>query len=240
MALVLWDIDQTLLDAGAFDREVWFTLCGELLGVPPRPVHVVPGRTIRQILRAILREYGADAATAERLLPEALRLEVERVAAERSRLASRGRLLPGVRAVVAALDRTPGVVQSVLTGNQAATTRLKLAAFGLAPPLDLRVAATGTDDEHRPSLVPAARSRAEARYGPGTATPTVLVGDSVLDIEAARANDARVVAVATGITSRADLTAAGPDAVLDDLADLRASLTAILPSPVPGHGAAAP
>jgi phosphoglycolate phosphatase-like HAD superfamily hydrolase len=228
MTLVLWDIDQTLLDVGRTDREVWFSLCGELLGVPPRPVEVVPGSTIRQILRAILRGYGADAATADRLLPEALRREVTRIAAEGPTLPARGRLLPGVRQAVDALERTPGVIQSVLTGNQLDTSRTKLTAFELSPPLDLRYGAFGSDHEDRPSLVPIARARTESAHGAGTATRTVLVGDSVLDIQAAHHNGARVVAVATGTTSRAALTAAGADAVLDDLADLDQALSAIL------------
>lgn len=228
MTLVLWDIDQTLLDVGATDREVWFSLCADLLDVPPRRVPIVPGSTIRQILRTILRDYGADARTADRLLPEALRREADRIAAAGPSLPSRGRLLPGVRAVVAALDGTPGVVQSVLTGNQLDSARAKLAAFELAPPLDLALGAYGSDHEDRPELVPIARARADSARGGGTAARTVLVGDSVLDIQAARHNGARIVAVATGTTPRATLAAAGADAVLDDLADLDRALAAIL------------
>ncbi|HEY3505591.1 MAG TPA: haloacid dehalogenase-like hydrolase [Actinocatenispora sp.] len=226
MVLVLWDVDQTLLDVGAVDREVWYSVCGELLGVPARAATVVPGRTIRQILRDILREYGADTATADRLLPEALHREAELLATRP--LAAEGRILPGVPEVVAALDRAPGVVQSVLTGNQLATTELKLAAYGLVPPLDLRFGAYGSDREHRPDLVPVARSRTAAVHGASAATPTVLVGDSRLDVEAAHRNDARIVAVATGTTSAAELRTAGADVVLDDLADLPRSLDAIL------------
>ncbi|GAA4208256.1 HAD family hydrolase [Actinocatenispora rupis] len=226
MVLVLWDVDQTLLDLGAVDREVWYSLCADLVGVPPRPATVVPGRTIRQILRDILREYGAAPETADRLLPVALEREAEALA--RRDLRTAGRLLPGVPEVVAALDRDPTVVQSVLTGNQLATTRLKLAAFDLVPPLDLRYGAFGSDREHRPDLVPVARERTAAAYGPGAAMPTVLVGDSVLDVDAAHRNDARVVAVATGFTPAAELRAAGADVVLDDLGDLPRSLAAIL------------
>ena len=231
MALVLWDVDQTLLDVGAVDREIWSTLCAELLAVPARPVEVVQGRTIRQILRAILRQYGADEATAERLLPVALRQEADRLAALSGTLPDRGRLLPGVPEVVAALAATPGVVQSVLTGNQDVTTRLKLAAFGLVPPLDPAIGAYGSDAEHRPDLVPVARARARATHGPRAATPTVLVGDSRLDVETARHNGARIVAVATGSTPPAELSAAGADVVLADLADVDRALTAILPVP---------
>ncbi|GIH15794.1 HAD family hydrolase [Rugosimonospora africana] len=228
MVLVLWDVDQTLLDIGTVDRQVWFSLCADLVGVPVRPAAVRQGSTIRPILRSILREYGADPATAERLLPEALRREVAGVAAARPRFAEHGRVLPGVRAVVAALARTAGVVQSVLTGNQVDTARLKLAAFGLVPPLDLAAGAFGSDSEDRPALVPVARARAEAAYGADRVGPIVLVGDSRLDVETARDNGVRIVAVATGETSREALAAAGADVVLDDLADQRRALAAIL------------
>jgi phosphoglycolate phosphatase-like HAD superfamily hydrolase len=54
----------------------------------------------------------------------------------------------------------------------------------------------------------------------------VVVGDTVKDVAAARAVGAAVVAVASGSTDRATLAAAGPDLLLDSLAELAAALAA--------------
>jgi phosphoglycolate phosphatase len=55
----------------------------------------------------------------------------------------------------------------------------------------------------------------------------VLIGDTPLDVAAARATGARSVGVATGTSSAAELAAADADAVLPDLTDTAAVLAAI-------------
>lgn len=77
-------------------------------------------------------------------------------------------------------------------------------------------------------MVPHAWGRAEAAYGE-TNSPahTVVLGDTVLDVKAALAHGAAMVAVASGTTSAADPRDAGADVVLDDLADTARVLEAI-------------
>ena len=57
---------------------------------------------------------------------------------------------------------------------------------------------------------------------------TVLVGDTPADIEAALVNGASAVGVGSGSFDVAELAQAGAHAVLPDLADTAAALTAIL------------
>ncbi len=112
-----------------------------------------------------------------------------------------------------------------------ALAEVKLATLGLDRYLDLRVGAYGDAHEIRADLVPLARASAAAAYRADFGGPaTVLVGDTPLDIGAARAAGARGVGVATGSSTVADLTAAGADAVLPDLADTTRVLAAILGS----------
>jgi phosphoglycolate phosphatase len=124
------------------------------------------------------------------------------------------------------------VVQSVLTGNVRRMAEMKLGAVGLDANLDLETGAYGDSHEIRSELVHLARGNAARKYGREFAgTATVLVGDTPLDVAAARATGARAVAVATGGTSADKLAESGADAVLPDLTDTPAVLSAILAVP---------
>jgi phosphoglycolate phosphatase len=52
----------------------------------------------------------------------------------------------------------------------------------------------------------------------------VLIGDSEIDVEAARAASMRAIAVTWGFRDRADLERSGPDALVSDANELRAAL----------------
>jgi len=121
------------------------------------------------------------------------------------------------------------VIQSLLTGNIRPLAEVKLGALALAGHLDLDAGAYGDAHEVRAELVPVARRNAELAYGGDFGgQATVLVGDTPFDVGAALATGARVVGVATGGFSVAELAASGAHAVLPDLADIDRVLAAIL------------
>jgi phosphoglycolate phosphatase-like HAD superfamily hydrolase len=165
----------------------------------------------------------------ERHLPAFNEALVTALAAKAAVIRERGRALPGAGEVLAALDRTDGVVQSLLTGNVQPNALLKLASFELDGYLDFEVGGFGSDHHHRPSLVQVARDKAERKYGTAfDGAATVLVGDTPLDVAAGKAGGARVVAVATGPYRADELRATEADAVLEDLRDTEAARAAIL------------
>ena len=124
------------------------------------------------------------------------------------------------------------VYQSVLTGNVRTLAEVKLRAVGLSHPLDLCIGAYGDDHEIRAELVHLARRRASGVHDRPAADfsgeATIVVGDTPLDIEAALAAGARAVGVATGGYSAHALRAAGAHAVLTDLTNTTAVLSALL------------
>jgi phosphoglycolate phosphatase len=141
--------------------------------------------------------------------------------------------LPGAAAAIAALAAA-GARQSVLTGNIRPLAALKLAGAGLGQDLDLDVGAYGDAHEVRAELVTAARRAAQAAYGTDFGGwSTVLIGDTPLDVGAALASGARVLGVATGSFTGADLAAAGAHAVLPDLTDAALVLAAVTGQPRP-------
>lgn len=120
------------------------------------------------------------------------------------------------------------MTQSVLTGNTRPASEIKIQAFGLDEHLDFEIGAYGTDADTRADLVAIARQRAEhARSHPYTAADTVLIGDTPNDVAAALDGGARIIAVATGKNTVAELKEAGAGTVLPDLTNTPSLIAAI-------------
>ena len=136
-------------------------------------------------------------------------------------------LLPGVADLVRRLDIAEGVVLGLLTGNIEEGARIKLAPTGLWP--YFRTGAFGSDDGDRRRLPSLAARRAQALTGHAFRPEEVLViGDTPLDIECARAFGAVAVAVATGFHPYADLEAEKPDLLFESFADVKTAASRLL------------
>jgi phosphoglycolate phosphatase len=221
MLLVLWDIDGTLVRTAGHGRVAFEEAFRAVVGREPDPVDYA-GRTDRQIVDIMLGGRPGDAPRILEELAGTLALRKDAMAAE-------GYAYPGVPEVLEALHRRDDVINSLLTGNIQANAVVKVSAFGLEPWLDFDVGAYGSDPhEERSDLVAVARRRAAAKYGEPTGA--VLVGDTPLDVRAAKEAGARAVAVATGFADPEALRASDPDAYLDDLSDTGAAVAAITAS----------
>jgi phosphoglycolate phosphatase len=229
--LVLWDVDQTLLNPARTGAIAYRLALRELWDLEMPAVSVpMAGRTDSAIAVDVLTAAGI--ADPRGQLARFQEVQARYAGDVRDAVRARGRALPGAAEAVAALAaRSDGrrIIQSALTGNLRALAEAKLSAVGLTAHLDLDAGAYGDVSENRADLVPAAQRGASARYGGDfSGAATVLVGDTPLDVAAALAHGARAVAVATGSFSEADLRAAGAHAVLPDLTDLGRVLAAIL------------
>jgi phosphoglycolate phosphatase len=225
--LVLWDIDQTLLEARGAGRDAYAAAFQRLVGRPLDQPWQFNGRTELAAATEVLRAHGVEPTPAlVRSFVAAITAELHARADDMRR---RGRVLPGAADALAACAAVAGLHQSVLTGNVAGLAELKLRLFGLDRHLDLRIGAFGDDAIERTDLPPHAWRRAEQHLGHRfTGADTVIVGDTLLDVAAGRVAGARVVAVATGPADPAALHRAGADVVLPDLVDTSAVLTAIV------------
>lgn len=224
--LVLWDIDQTLIVTDGVATEAYAAAVRRTIDQPWRGDMTFNGLTERAMATRILRMHGVEPEPG--LLTRFL-TNIELALLDRAEATkTRGRALVGARAALEALAEVADVRQSVLTGNVRSVAEMKLRAFELDAWIDFGIGAYGDDEFERNALVPRAWSRAHAQYGRAySPADTVLLGDTVRDVEAGLAHGAAVVAVASGTTSAADLRAAGAAVVLDDLADTAAVLAAI-------------
>ena len=135
------------------------------------------------------------------------------------------RAVDGVPALLATLHAA-GARTGVVSSKKGETVRLGLRAVGLAEHIDV-LAGQEETGRHKPD--PAPLRYAAERLG-ADASECVYVGDAVVDIQAARAAGMGTVAVTWGAAPRHALEAAEPDAVVDDVAALRAVLLDHRPS----------
>ncbi|WP_236242206.1 HAD family hydrolase [Streptomyces sp. CC228A] len=213
--IVLWDIDHTLIDNAGVSKEIYAAAFTALAGFPPAQAARTEGRTDRLIMRDMFLRNGVSE-------PGWTGIEAALAQAGQERfgeLQKRGMALPGARDALKSAAGQDTWVSSVLTGNIAPNAHVKLSAFDLDSLVDLTVGAYGADALQRPDLVDVSRERIRHRYGAGQDVPVVLVGDTPRDVEAALATGCQVLAVASGIHSRDELSAAGASVVLPDLSD---------------------
>lgn len=231
--IVLFDIDGTLLitsGTGAIALEdalsSRFGISGALKGIP------VAGRTDFAILRDVFdRKLGRLPKPDE--LEEASDLYFK--ALERQFRNPRGlTLLPGIPTLVQELAKRSDVVLGLGTGNMERTGRLKLQAAGLDEFFATGGFAedAGEHGERSLLLLAAARRATEdwnrnqsAKFestAPLTPPPpcVLIIGDTILDVQAARKAGFRSLAVATGPATPHELRNAGADFVLEDLASI--------------------
>jgi phosphoglycolate phosphatase len=221
--LVLFDIDGTLVLTGgagvrAMNRalEDAFGSTAGLDGIP------VAGRTDWAILADAVQRHEQ---TLDTPLLHDLRDRYVRYLADEIVHPGTGRkaVMPGIREILATLDRRSDVLVGLLTGNFEAGARVKLRYFDLWR--YFQCGAFGDDAADRNALVPFAVRRAEACGLPLIAQHDVLVvGDTPADVACPRAGRAVAVAVATGSSSVDELRATGAEHVFEDLSDTAAFL----------------
>ena len=230
--LILWDIDGTLVWWGPIGRGVFDEAITDIVGRDSTGHGVsMGGKTDPQIALEIMGTMGLEEAEAVEHLPSVLDALHQRTAAAVTEFRSTGGTHPGVDEVLARLAATPGVLQTVLTGNVEPNMRVKLGVFGLDRWLDLDVAATGSDSPDRRELVPVAMRRVAERRGiPFEADEVWVVGDTPRDLECAQVVGAHCALVATGRNS-GDLDGLGADVVWRDLSNADAVVSMLAPQP---------
>ena len=212
MRLVLWDIDGTLVHTAGYGRDAFGEAFAAIFGRPADLTSVsMGGRTDHDIATEVLAELTVALET------------------RRGDMAQQGSATPGARRALEAVARDRDITQSLLTGNIEPNAELKLGAFALDRFLDLEIGGYGSDPHTtRSDLVAVAREKAQRLRGLSVgAADAILIGDTPLDIEAARGAGARAIGVGAASFTREQLLEAGAEAAFDDLRDASAIITAL-------------
>jgi HAD superfamily hydrolase (TIGR01509 family) len=213
---ILFDLDGTLVDTVATRARAWMEVFDEL-GIAYDEEHVrgLMGADGTRVAREIAEAAGRALDDAEALVVD------HRAGAAFSRLNRDPAALPGVRELLADLDRR-SIPWAIATSSRPDQVQASVAALGLER------APTITDGSHvqhakpAPDLLLAAAE--QAAMEPAT---TWYVGDSRWDMLAAVAAGMVALGVATGATDETTLRASGADRTYPDVAALGADLTAL-------------
>jgi len=225
MRILLWDIDGTLIRSARPGGYKVYTIpvLEEVFGTSGRLADLhVSGMTDLQIVFEALNDAGISQ---EEILARAEVL-VARLTEEARRVTGNGEkffeLLPGVRETLEALNAHPRYQSALVTGNIKPMAQLKMELVGLDHFFTLP-GAFGDESHNRRDLPARAAERIRKHLRMDLAPEQfIVIGDTPNDIDCARHFGARAVAVGTGrFYSREEILACEPDAVLDDLSDVR-------------------
>ncbi len=212
--IVLFDIDGTLIRTGGAGVKAFERTSELVFGIPEGTRHLqFAGRTDSGLVSEFLQHHGLPD------LPE----NRERFLDSYTHLLDYllphcpGALCPGVDTWLAelqALDRD--VTVGLLTGNTRLGAEIKLRHYGLWG--GFKLGAFGCDHPSRNRLAEIALARASQQLGREVHGSEILViGDTPLDIECARAIQAPCLAVATGNFTRDQLAQHHPTLLLEQL-----------------------
>jgi phosphoglycolate phosphatase len=224
--LYLFDIDGTLVSARGAGRIALTNALVQTFGTAGAvDTYDFRGKTDQRIVLDLMQAAGVP----ERDIRVRLHTCFDAYVRELDMLVGDGervQLMPGIADVVRELAARDDALVGLLTGNIEMGARVKLRSTGLWPLF--RVGAFGSDDIDRRRLPAVACERARAMLG--HAVPferVVIIGDTPLDVDCARACGAVAVAVATGHHASHELSACAPDLLFTDFSDVPGAVAAL-------------
>ncbi len=209
--LLLWDIDGTLIVSGGAGEEALRQALLNCFGVLDDFSDVeIAGRTDTAIIADLCRKYKDHGCETAELLESYLKYLPEVL------LQEKGRVCPGIRELLAWSHEHPEIHNALLTGNVKKGAYLKLEYYKLDSFFEF--GAFGDDSMDRNQLGPVVLERARIQLSKDfRIESTWIIGDTPRDVACARALGCKVLAVATGRYSVAQLQVYQPDAVFPDL-----------------------
>jgi phosphoglycolate phosphatase len=215
MHVILFDIDGTLMkktSTDADERERFRRAVYEEIGrSPPVEPWRYDGMVDPQICKLLLIEVGLSKGAAD----EHLQRVIERVGQIYVAAEKRPVLNDGVGKLLKILSSSSTHKLGVMTGNLSVVAEEKLRVTRTRAYFAETFCSNGYYE--RAELAKAAIRTCVRKYGLRGEESVTIVGDTPRDVEAAKSNGAKAVAVASGFFSEGELTAAGPDAVFHDL-----------------------
>ena len=216
MKLLLFDIDQTLVNTGGAGIHALDRACKKLLAIDHAMDGIRPhGKTDPAIAREILRVRLGATSDVEAQIQSILEAYVSFLEDE-VQTSAKYRVLPGIISLLDEIAGRPDMILGLATGNIELGARIKLERGKLNRYFAL--GGFGSDAEDRTELVRKAAEKAAHNNGSlFLASDVFVIGDTPLDVDAGQRAGFKTVGVATGSYSVDQLLAAGADIAVADL-----------------------
>jgi phosphoglycolate phosphatase len=226
--LALFDIDGTLLTVGAVNRRILIDALKEVYGTSGSAgTHNFAGKMDSAIIYEVLQNAGLRDDEIAPLFDRARHTYIEMFRS--STTPSDVTLLDGVRELLESLTTIPEISLGLLTGNFEGSGRHKLLLPGINHYFPF--GAFADDGRHRNELPPAAVRKAFHFTGKEfSGKDVVIIGDTEHDIECARTNGAKSIAVASGTYPADILKKHNPDVLIENLSSTGIVINEILRS----------
>lgn len=214
--VLLFDIDGTLIRCGGAGGRALEAALQMEFGVQQVQSVALHGRTDFGIMNELLVLHGLTADERNRTLLKQRYFSLLPDHLASSKVENKAYRLPGVVELLNKLSNLEGMVTGLMTGNMPTSAEIKLEHFQLWD--YFQVGIFGDQVDHRPMMAVAAAQTLARQCGILAADERVVViGDTPLDIELARAMGARCLAVCTGGYGADQLAESGADRVVEDL-----------------------
>jgi phosphoglycolate phosphatase len=219
LRLVLFDIDGTLIHTDGAGVQAFAKVFRTQFGVANSNEGVrFAGRTDTSLVREVFMKHRIEPSKANfQTFFEQYAFWLAQLLLE-----SKGDINPGVWRFIYELQRLPDApALGLLTGNIRLGAEIKLRHFNLWD--FFMLGAFGDDHEDRRQIAAIAQERGSRVLNRRlTGDEVLVIGDTPLDIDCGRAIGARVLAVATGGSTLAELQAHRPNWAVTSLEQVRA------------------
>lgn len=225
MKLIIFDLDQTLVELTSTHDEAFARMFRGVFGVEARITEIdYAGRSLMDSFTVLAGMKGVPPDVFNARKP-GLMQAYERAFAGIVPEDASGHVLPGVQRLLGRLSKTDSLLM-LYTGDSPGIVRTVFKATGLGK--YFKACFYGTEVEARTDMVRMAVERAREITGKTFAgKDIVIVGDSVRDVECGRQFNALTIAVATGLHSAEGLSKSGPDFLFQDLTNCEKVMQAI-------------
>jgi len=206
MKLVIFDLDQTLVDLFAVHDKAYHRTMKDIFGIKACYKNLdYASKRVPDLVREYALKKGVSNAVIDMNIDKAERV-YELHFFELSRNVKK-HILPGVSKLIPLLAKKHKL--AIVTGSLRHITGAMLKESGLAK--YFKIILTGEDAKSKPELVKKAIKKA------GKVSEVWVIGDSSRDIDAGRANKTKTIGVMTGNHNRKTLSAAKPTHIFKDL-----------------------
>lgn len=222
MKLIIFDIDQTLIDLIEYQRAATKKVFKELWNVMAKLDEVdFVGKTLHKNVVAIAKFHGISKEKVDEKIEQAAEIYNNYFLKELPDVSKD--TLPGVKELLKQLS-DKAYFLAVVTGNNQEVAEVILQKSGLRDYFHFLI--TGDMNDNRAELVHKAVLAAE-QVENKKFDGVVIIGDSIEDIKSGKPYKATTIAVCTGFHSREKLEQEEPSYCFDNLSDVNKVLEAI-------------